>query len=58
MAYLDKELDEMFEEIKNPKQEVKYIYERANGKVYRREFGAHPSTREQINTEEVENDKI
>lgn len=56
MASLDKELDEMFEEIKNPKQEVKYIYERANGKVYRREFGAHPSTREQINTEEVEND--
>ena len=56
MVSLDKELDEMFEEIKNPKQEVKYIYERANGKVYRREFGANSSTRELINTEEVEND--
>lgn len=56
MASLDKELDDMFEEIKSPKQEVKYIYERVDNKVYKREFGADPSTRVLINTEEVEND--
>ena len=48
---LDRDVQEMFDEIKHP-EKSKYIYERAeiNGvhKVYKREFGADPSTRQLI----------
>jgi len=56
MAELDKDIDKMIEEIKNPQQGKKWIFERAGDKVYKREFGADPSTRILINPEEVKND--
>ena len=49
---MDKDVQKMFDEIKQPEHGKKYIYERAeiNGvqKVYKREFGADPSTRQLI----------
>ena len=46
---MDKDVQKMFDEIKHPEHDKKYIFERAeiNGvqKVYKREFGAEPSTR-------------
>ena len=46
MAELDKDIDKMMAEIKDPgSTDKKYIYERAGNKVYKREFGAEPSTR-------------
>tara|TARA_B100001287_G_scaffold99493_1_gene83678 strand:+ start:532 stop:702 length:171 start_codon:yes stop_codon:yes gene_type:complete len=56
MADVDKDIDKMIEEIKNPQQGKKWIFERADDKVYKREFGADPSTRILINPEEVKND--
>ena len=56
MADVDKDIDKMIEEIKNPQQGKNWIYERAGDKVYKREFGADPSTRILINPEEVKND--
>ena len=48
MAQLDKDIDDMMNEIKSPTVPKNYIYER-NGKViYRREFGAPASEREVI----------
>lgn len=46
MAPLSEDIDKMLEEIKNPSKEPVYIYERANGNIYRREFGS--TEREQI----------
>jgi len=53
MVDVDKDIDKMMAEIKNPgSTDAKYIYERAviNGveKLYKREFGANPSTRQLI----------
>ena len=46
MAELDKDIDKMMAEIKDPgSTDKKYIYERAGNKVYKREFGADSSTR-------------
>ena len=46
MAELDKDIDKMMAEIKDPgSTDKKYIYERAGNKVYIREFGADSSTR-------------
>ena len=45
MADVDKDIDKMMKEIKNPQQGKKWIFERADDKVYKREFGAEPSTR-------------
>lgn len=46
MAPLSEDIDKMLEEIKNPSKEPVYVYERANGNIYRREFGS--TEREQI----------
>lgn len=49
MADVDKQIDKMMAEIKEPgSTDKKYIYERAGNKVYKREFGADPSTRQLI----------
>ena len=56
MVDVDKDIDKMMKEIKNPQQGKKWIFERADDKVYKREFGADPSTRILINPEEVKND--
>ncbi len=49
MADVDKQIDKMMAEIKDPgSTDKKYIYERAGNKVYKREFGAEPSTRQLI----------
>ena len=40
MAPLSEDIDKMLEEIKNPSKEPVYVYERANGNIYRREFGS------------------
>ena len=49
MAELDKDIDKMMAEIKDPgSTDKKYIYERAGNKVYKREFGADSSTRVSI----------
>ena len=46
MVDVDKDIDRMMAEIKDPgSTDKKYIYERAGNKVYKREFGAEPSTR-------------
>tara|TARA_B100000965_G_scaffold338189_1_gene305287 strand:- start:410 stop:595 length:186 start_codon:yes stop_codon:yes gene_type:complete len=49
MADVDKDVQKMFDEIKHPENNKKWIYESAeiNGvhKVFKREFGAEPSTR-------------
>jgi|TARA_B100001939_G_scaffold302313_1_gene279348 hypothetical protein len=40
MASLNKDIDKMFAEIKDPgSTDKKYIYERVDTKLYRREFG-------------------
>ena len=49
MADVDKQIDKMMAEIKEPgSTDKKYIYERAGNKVYKREFGADPNTRQLI----------
>jgi|TARA_B110000858_G_scaffold195482_1_gene251998 hypothetical protein len=52
MDELDKDIDKMMKEIKKPTKQ-RWIFERAGDKVYKREFGAEPSTRVLINPEEV-----
>ena len=56
MDELDKDIEKMIQEIKEPQHNKKWIYERAGNKVYKREFGAEPRTRILINPEEVKND--
>jgi|ETNmetMinimDraft_22_1059887.scaffolds.fasta_scaffold126344_2 hypothetical protein len=53
MAEVDKDIDKMMDEIKNPQHNKKWIFERAGDKVYKREFGAEHSTRVLIKPEEV-----
>ena len=49
MVDVDKAIDKMMAEIKDPgSTDKKYIYERAGNKVYKREFGAEPRTRQLI----------
>lgn len=45
---LDKDIDDMMEEIKKPTKHVAYIFENDGKNIYRREFGADISTREII----------
>ena len=49
MADVDKDVQKMFDEIKHPENNKKWIYESAEiggvRKLYKREFGAEPSTR-------------
>ena len=45
---LDKDIDDMIEEIKKPTKNIVYIFENDGKNIYRREFGADISTREKI----------